>query len=286
MSTPSTSDIRAIAATVAHILRIPVPAGAEAGPIAAVVESLPKAERLALVVIDGFGSSQWDRMRRAIPTLDRLAGLNRVDLGSVVPTLTYVCLSSMLTGVSPGGHGVMDRSQMVAAVADGRIETLFGSVRGGGGKTLLAVHRKGVEGLPLDRLADQSIVVGGLRDDGIYARVPAALPSGRPAFVVLHLIEIDEAGHAWGPGSAEARRIASETDRRLAPILGYLADAGYAVLVTADHGMHETGEDVDGQRGTHDGSVEEDLRVPLVWASAEQLKRVLCSGQGGPDVGT
>ena len=278
MSAPSTSDIRAIAATVAHILQVPVPAGAEAGPIAVVQASLPRAERLALVILDGFGSSLWDQAREAIPTLDRLAAVNRIDLRSVVPSLTYVCLSSMLTGISPGAHGVMDRSQMAAAAADGRIGTLFGSVRAAGGRTLLAAHRKGVDGLPLDRLADQSIVVDGLQDDGIYSRGPEAVLADRPTLAVLHLIEIDEVGHACGPGSREVRRVASETDRRLTGLLRFLADAGYAVLVTADHGMHETGSDEGGERGTHDGSVEEDLWVPLVWASAAQLKRLLGSG--------
>ena len=286
MSAPSTFDIRAIAATVSCILRIPAPAGSETGPIEVVAEALRGTERLALVVIDGFGSSSWDLVGGAIPTLDRIAALNRVELRSVVPSLTYVCLSSMLTGISPGGHGITDRSQMAAAVADGRIETLFGSVRAAGGKTLLAAHRKGVEGLPLDRLADRSIVVDGLQDDGIYSRIPAVLLSDRPCFAVLHLIEIDEAGHDWGPGSAKVRRVASETDRRLTGLLGLLADAGYAVLVTADHGMHETTGDVDGQRGTHDGSVAEDLRVPLVWASADQLKSLLARSQKGADLRT
>ncbi|MDP6777147.1 MAG: alkaline phosphatase family protein, partial [Candidatus Latescibacteria bacterium] len=146
-----------------------------------------------------------------------------------------------------------------------------------GGTTLLAAHRKGVEGLPLDRLADQAIVVDGLRDDGIYTGARDAFVSDRPTLAVLHLIEIDEAGHAFGPRSAEVLRAAAETDRRLADLLALLADSGYSVLVTADHGMHEIAQNEKGERGTHDGSVEDDLWVPLVWASAEQLEELVDS---------
>ena len=44
-------------------------------------------------------------------------------------------------------------------------------------------------------------------------------------------------------------------------------------MLFADHGIHAV---QDGQRlATHDGSVEEDLFIPLFWASHEEL-RTLC----------
>ena len=48
-------------------------------------------------------------------------------------------------------------------------------------------------------------------------------------------------------------------------------------MLLADHGMHLAsgvlGEN--DQLGVHDGSVEEDLAIPLIWGSSEEIKQVL-----------
>ena len=60
-------------------------------------------------------------------------------------------------------------------------------------------------------------------------------------------------------------------------LLASLTGLDYAIMLLADHGMHLAsgvlGEN--DQLGVHDGSVEEDLAVPLIWGSSEEIKQVL-----------
>jgi predicted AlkP superfamily pyrophosphatase or phosphodiesterase len=154
------------------------------------------------------------------------------------------------------------------------IDTVFDTVRRSRKTTLLAAHSKGVSGLPVDRFADHTVVVDSELDADLYVLVPEIVRAHLPAFGFVHLTDVDEAGHAWGPYSQEVRDAASEMDRRLDALLLDLAEHGYAVVVLADHGLHEVPEgapDGEGHLGVHDGSVEEDLSVPLMWGSPREI---------------
>ena len=266
-------DLSAIAVTGARILDVPVPAGARNQPISEVLATLPSAERLVLVVIDAFGTALWKYVEDTVPHLNRLAAVHRLELSSVLPSLTYVCMTTIFSGISPDRHGVVDRQGLVAA--SNRTETLFATVRRTGRKTLMAVHLKGVQGVPVEWLADTVVVGDDIYDDEIHERVPGLITEHLPAFAFLHLTDIDEIAHVHGPYTEAVRQAAGRMDERLERLFGCLARQGYAVLVMADHGMHEVpdgGVDADGHRGTHDGSVAEDRIVPLVWASAGELR--------------
>jgi len=275
-------DLRAVAATVAGILGVAPPPNTESGPIAPVLATLPRAERLALLVVDGFGSSVWQGVNDHVPILNRLRGVNHMEISSVVPSKTYICLSTMLTGVSPASHGVTGLQEMAQAVQSaGRLQTVFDGVREAGGRSLLAVHRRDVEGVPVDHFAEHTVLAEKREDTEIYARVPSVLHMERPSFAFIHFLDIDETAHAFGPASPEVAQAASGTDSRLGVLLGDLASEGYAVILLADHGQHASagdGSDGEGNLGVHDGSCEEDLRVPLVWASAEELSVLGVSG--------
>ena len=267
------TDLCSIAPTAAEVLDIPVPSGAKATPIAEVLDTIPSVRRLAIVVLDAFGSSLWRRLEAVVPTVNRLAGLHHKEICSVRPCLTFACISSVLTGVSPASHGVTERDHLVRAARSGRLESLFDTAKAAGCRTMLAAHRKGVEGLPLDRIADASIIVEKDADAELYNQIPGMLRKQVPEFVFVHLIDIDEAAHRWGPCSTQVREAAAETDRRLNGLLAAFGEAGHAIMLFADHGIHAV---QDGQRlATHDGSVEEDLFIPLFWASHEEL-RTLC----------
>ncbi len=291
-------DLRSVAATVAGILGVDIPKTAEAGPIESVLRTLPKAERLALVVVDGFGTSVWQGVRDHVPVLNRLSEGHRVDISSVLLSYTYICISSMLTGISPASHGVTDLGAMAKAVGKAQLQTLFDTVREAGLQSLLAVHKRDVEGIPVSDYADYTVLAELREDSEIFSSVPKIIGTHRPAFAFVHLLDIDEAAHASGPASDAVARAAASIDSRLGALLGALAQSDYAVVVLADHGQHRAqpsgqhhaqpagqqdagpGVTADGGNlGVHDGSCEEDLRVPLVWASPEELRRLTDSGE-------
>ena len=74
---------------------------------------------------------------------------------------------------------------------------------------------------------------------------------------------IDNAGHLHGANSKEYRDAARRADGLLARWLPEWTSAGYAVLVTSDHGMDDDGR--------HNDNSEASRRVPL-WLAGEGFK--------------
>lgn len=76
-----------------------------------------------------------------------------------------------------------------------------------------------------------------------------------PHFLLIHPMNIDDAGHKQGLDSAQYRNSARTADVILADYLQSWLDAGYQVLVTADHGMNND--------RSHNGLLTEEREVPL-----------------------
>ncbi|MBB30145.1 MAG: hypothetical protein CME25_14725 [Gemmatimonadetes bacterium] len=91
-------DIQCIAPTVASILAVPVSSGSEVGPVEKVTDSMQPPDRLALVVLDGLGSNVLEQVKDEMPVLMKLADLHHIEVRSVLPSLTYICLSTLPTG--------------------------------------------------------------------------------------------------------------------------------------------------------------------------------------------
>lgn len=76
-----------------------------------------------------------------------------------------------------------------------------------------------------------------------------------PNFLLVHPMNIDDAGHKHGLDSAQYRNSARSADVSLALYLQGWLDAGYQVLVTADHGMNND--------RSHNGLLAQEREVPL-----------------------
>lgn len=90
----------------------------------------------------------------------------------------------------------------------------------------------------------------------------------QPDFLLIHPMNIDDAGHRHGLLSAQYRNRARMADSYLSLWLpGWLA-AGYQVMITADHGMNDD--------RSHGGTLPEETEVPLfVFGEAFSLQPVL-----------
>ncbi|MBP2169294.1 putative AlkP superfamily pyrophosphatase or phosphodiesterase [Erwinia toletana] len=76
-----------------------------------------------------------------------------------------------------------------------------------------------------------------------------------PDFLLIHPMNIDDAGHRYGLSSPQYRNSARVADGLLSHWMpGWLA-AGYQVVVTADHGMNDD--------RSHGGILPEETQVPL-----------------------
>lgn len=92
-------------------------------------------------------------------------------------------------------------------------------------------------------------------DSHLFADAEHLRVQHSPNFLLVHPMNIDDAGHKFGLDSAQYRNSARKADLLLAEYLQRWLDAGYQVLVTADHGMNND--------RSHNGLLPEEREVPL-----------------------
>ncbi|GGJ83866.1 alkaline phosphatase family protein [Pseudomonas matsuisoli] len=92
-------------------------------------------------------------------------------------------------------------------------------------------------------------------DSHVFADAEALRTRYTPDVLLIHPMNIDDAGHKHGGDSAQYRNAARMADIYLAEYLQRWHDAGYQIIVTADHGMNAD--------RSHNGLLAEEREVPL-----------------------
>ncbi|MGF3055294.1 alkaline phosphatase family protein [Microbacterium sp. YY-01] len=203
-----------------------------------------------LIVVDGLGALQLREHAGHARWLS--AGLGKKDTArSVTPTTTAAALTSLLTGVGPGRHGLVGyrvrdpESRAVVNVLSGWEESRADPVQWQQAPTIFERasrdnHPTLAVGLPM--YAGTGFSAATLRGATFAGykqpeeRVAAAFAFAEAhegALVYCYLPEVDKAGHRYGVDSPQWRaaleQIDAALDQRIPP--------GVGVLVTADHGM-------------------------------------------------
>ncbi|MGJ0388287.1 alkaline phosphatase family protein [Microbacterium sp. CGR1] len=212
--------------------------------------TLPRAESVVLVLIDGLGAISLRAHAGHARTLT--AGMAKKDVAhSVFPSTTAAALTSILTGVWPGEHGLVGYSVLDPA-QDALVNQLTGWESEGidpatwqAASTIF--ERARAEGRPTFAVGVAAYAGSGftratLRGaDFVAAQTPAErvqvaydLAERHPgSLVYCYLPEADKAGHRYGLDSVQWVSALEEIDaamsRRVPP--------GVGVLVTSDHGM-------------------------------------------------
>jgi predicted AlkP superfamily pyrophosphatase or phosphodiesterase len=213
--------------------------------------------RVLLVSVDGL--APWVLAKSEAPTLARLAAEGtRADVAeTVLPSITLTSHTSMISGLPPERHGV-DWNRWLPwrhvtcptlFTACGALGLRCGLVAGKVKFAHYAVDEPGMAHYGYGASAEEVIRLGA-----------AWLRDGDPDFLMLHVAEVDTAGHRYGWGSEEQRAAIARVDALLARLVEDALAASprpLALIVTADHGGH----------GTRHGSDDErDLRIPwLAW---------------------
>lgn len=92
-------------------------------------------------------------------------------------------------------------------------------------------------------------------DSHLFADAHALIERSQPDFVLVHSMNIDDAGHKYGGFSKEYFGMVNRVDSVLGLFLPKWVEQGYQVIVTSDHGMDE--------HGIHGGSLSAHREVPL-----------------------
>lgn len=272
--------VPAVAAALGHRLGDP-PRGIE----------LPGAASYVVFLIDGLGANLLLRHAEAAPYLSSL--LADATIGTAgVPSTTSTSLTSLGTGLVPGGHGLVGFTTRVpgtddllnALIWDADVDptewqphtTAFSRLQSDGVRVRV-VNKREFNGSGLTVAAHRGADYVGV--DRVGERIAAVIAASgeRPSLTYVYDGDLDWTGHRWGVASsqwlqqlamidheAEQLREALPNDRRL--------------LVVADHGM------VDVPRGARiDISDRPDLRTGIALVGGEARFRHLYCADGAVD---
>ncbi|MDQ0645571.1 alkaline phosphatase family protein [Microbacterium murale] len=211
---------------------------------------LRPARSVVLVIVDGLGAIQL--RGHAGHARHLTAGLGKKDVAySVFPTTTAAALTSTLTGLAPGEHGlvgyqVLDRSrdrlvnQLSGWECDGidpliwqPTPTVFERAAAvGHGSYAVGVAAYATSGFTKATLRGAEFIAAKTPAERVAVAYQRAADSPG-SLVYCYLPEVDKAGHKHGVASTEWIAALEEIDAALS--INPPRQVG--VLVTADHGM-------------------------------------------------
>lgn len=220
-----------------------------------------------LVVLDGL-SYPVAEVAMGYLLAECAAGTGRLyQMECELPSLSRPLYECILTGVPPVRSGVVHND--VCRLSNQR--SIFHYARSAGLRTAAAAYHWVSElynGAPFDPVRDRHTLAPELPiqyghfyhadhypDSHLFEDAESLRLRYDPDFLLIHSMNIDDAGHRWGLSSREYRNSARAADGLLSRYLpGWLAE-GWQVLVTADHGMNDD--------HSHGGTLQEERQVPL-----------------------
>jgi hypothetical protein len=213
--------------------------------------ALAGARRVAVLLVDGLGA---DLLRAHADLAPTLAALTRPvgDLTAPCPSTTPVSLTTLGTGIPPGGHGVL--GFVTAVPGEDRTlnhvhwtddpdpdtwqprRTVFEQAAAAGvAVSAIGPHAYARSGLT--RAAYRGAAyVGAVGPGDLSAVLLESLTAAPRTLTYGYVAELDLTGHVRGVDSPSWRHQLAIIDRVAEQIVTGLPDDG-ALLVTADHGM-------------------------------------------------
>jgi predicted AlkP superfamily pyrophosphatase or phosphodiesterase len=259
-------DMTSVAPTVCMALTVRTPSSAEGSPIVEAAESLNRVDKLAVVVVDAFGVSTWEKVKDDTPFFNKLRGVNGAVIRSVMPSVTPVNFATMLTGASPETHGIRNREQPLGH------ETIFHVMRETGMISATAARAESSLGILISPHADKPGLAASNLDSEV-TEIACRMINEDVNLLWVQLLDVDDAGHSHGPHSLESREAAAKADANLRRILEAARIHGYSAIVLADHGQHPSSGGP--YKGVHGTDLPEDLYVPFLWTSNNELNEAL-----------
>jgi predicted AlkP superfamily pyrophosphatase or phosphodiesterase len=214
---------------------------------------------LILVSIDGYRADYLDR--GLSPNLAALAhdGVRAQALKPAFPTLTFPNHYTIVTGLYPDHHGIVNNRFIDPATGEKFVyndqKTIENPAWWGGEPLWVGAERQGKHAATMF-WPGSDLAIDGVRPEhwrSYDAKVSADarvtqllqwldLPAGeRPDFLTLYFEQVDHAGHDHGPDSSELDAALREVDAALGRLRvglrrrGLVADTN--LVVVSDHGM-------------------------------------------------
>ncbi|NQZ52615.1 MAG: alkaline phosphatase family protein [Piscirickettsiaceae bacterium] len=224
-------------------------------------------DKVILVVLDGLAYKIAEECMGFVQALSEqgLASLYKVQCE--LPSMSRPLYETILTGVTPAISGIVHNQ----VIRNSNQKSVFSLAREAGLTTAAAafhwfseLYNQSPYNAVRDRHTvdtEQLIQYGSFYHDGQYPDghlyLDAELLRRRydPDFLLIHPMSIDEAGHRSGLDSSHYRNTTRRSDKELSEYLPTWIEAGYQIIITADHGMNTD--------KSHGGSLAEERDIPL-----------------------
>jgi predicted AlkP superfamily pyrophosphatase or phosphodiesterase len=221
---------------------------------------------VVFVILDGL---RYDTARSCLGYMEALVAGGEAQVYEVIsqiPSLSRPLYATLLTGRAPIEHGIVSNANIRKLT----IPSVFSLAREAGLVTAAAAYHWFSElynqapfevGHRLTQREDANIQHGvfywsdDYPGDHTFADANALIERASPHFVVVHPMNIDDAGHKHGGDSVGYRQAARASSAQLAVFVPLWRSRGYTVIVTSDHGMNAD--------GNHGGPGVSDTHVPL-----------------------
>ncbi|QKC92643.1 alkaline phosphatase family protein [Mesorhizobium sp. NZP2234] len=228
--------------------------------------------KLLLIILDGVPYRNWRRLMGNLEGWVQSGEARVWKMRSVLPSTSACCYASIHTGVSPQVHGILsNENRFRVAQPD-----IFSEVSKAGGKTGAVTHSYWSEffrSYPFDLVEDMEydepggpITHGRFHTMTGYNARNQMTPSDVDLFAtltmltkrhgidygILHTCTLDSMGHRFGHDCHEMDHAVYAMDGMLAAFLPGWIEAGYEVMVTADHGQTDRGH-----HGGHDDEMQD-----------------------------
>lgn len=259
-------DMRIVAPTVCKALGIRTPSSSASSPLPMTGKSFGLTNKLSVIVMDALGMSTWKKGRELTPTLNKLEAVHGTVIHSVMKSITPVNFATMLTGASPENHGITDRKMSLVN------ETIFDVMREAGMISATAARAISSLGILISPHSDKPGIANSNLDADVTQIAVSRIMDGYN-LVWVQFLDVDDAGHTYGPLSDEGMEAVARVDGNLRIVLEAARDNGYSVIVLADHGQHDSGDE--SHKGTHGTDMPEDIEVPFLWANNAELHDIL-----------
>lgn len=221
-----------------------------------------------LVVLDGLS---YQVAQHALGHLLAYCQAGRAalyKLDCALPALSRPLYECILTGVAPIDSGIVHND--VVRLSNQR--SVFHYARDAGLTTAAAAYhwvselynRASFQAARDRHTSDESLPIqhghfyyaDHYPDSHLFADADSLRQRHAPNLLLVHPMNIDDAGHKHGLDSSQYRNAARMADVLLAEYIQTWLDAGYQILVTADHGMNND--------RSHNGVLPEEREVPLI----------------------
>ena len=228
--------------------------------------------KLLLIVLDGLPWRNWKKFMGNLEGWVQSGDARVWKMRSVLPSTSACCYASIHTGVPPQAHGILSNEVRFRVSQP----DVFSEVVKAGGRTGAVTHSYWSEFFnryPFDMVRDIEydepggpITHGRFHTMTGYGHANQMTPSDVDLFAtltmlaerhgidygILHTCTLDSMGHRFGHDCGEMDHALSAMDAMLAAFLPRWLDAGYEVMVTADHGQTDRGH-----HGGHDDEMQD-----------------------------